>query len=68
MKRALRLTMAAGALVALLVGASPALAAADGAAYGACIAEHAMAEGGFRGDHNPGMHLGFAGWTDCPHA
>ncbi len=37
--------------------------------YGACVAHHATTDGGFTGDHNPGMHRGFAGWTgNCTHA
>ena len=67
MTRTLRLALAAGALLALLIGASP-VAAGDGAAYGACVAHHATMMGGFSGDHNPGMHRGFSGWTpDCGH-
>ena len=61
----LRLAVATGALLALLVGASPAVAA-SGADFGACIAHHATAEGGFTADHNPDMHRGFAGWPGCP--
>lgn len=68
MKRRFRLVLAAGALLALLVGASPVAAAGGGAAYGACVARHATTEGGFSSDHNPGMHRGFAGWTGCPGA
>ena len=64
MTRRLRLALAAGALLVLLVGASP--VAAAGAAYGACVAHHATTEGGFSRDHNPGMHRGFAGWAGCP--
>jgi hypothetical protein len=68
MTRRFRLVLAAGALLALLVGASPVAAAGDGAAYGACVAHHATTEGGFSRDHNPGMHRGFAGWPGCPDA
>ncbi len=65
MTRTLRLVLATVALLGLLVGASPVAAAEDGAAYGACVAHHATTEGGFTGDHNPGMHRGFAGWVGC---
>lgn len=65
MTRMLRLAVAAGALLALLLGASPA-AATSGADFGACVAHHATTEGGFTADHNPGMHRGFAGWPGCP--
>ncbi len=69
MTRTLRLALAAGALLALLIGASPVAAAGDGAAYGACVAHHATTMGGFSGDHSPGMHRGFSGWTgSCAHA
>lgn len=60
MTRMLRLTLAAAALLALLAGAGP-VAAADGTAFGDCVALHATTEGGFAGDHNPGMHQGLAG-------
>ena len=65
MRRRFRLVLAAGALLMFLVGASPVAAAGDRAAYGACVAHHATAEGGFSRDHNPGMHRGFAGWPGC---
>ncbi len=65
MTRTLRLVLATVALLGLLVGASPVAAAEDGAAYGACVAHHATTEGGFTGDHNPGMHRGFSGWVGC---
>ena len=66
MTRMLRLTLAAIALVGLLIGASPVAAAASaGADFGACVAHHATSEGGFSGGHNPGMHQGFAGWPGC---
>ena len=69
MTRRIRLALAAGALLAMLVAASPVAAAGSGAAYGACVAHHARAEGGFSGEHNPGMHRGFAGWPgSCIHA
>lgn len=67
MTRRFRLALAAGALLALLVGASPAAAAGDRAAYGECVVHHATTEG-FGRDVNPGTHRGFAGWTDCEHA
>jgi hypothetical protein len=65
MTRMLRLAAAAGALLALLLGAAP-VAAGGGADYGACVAHHATLEGGFTGDHSPGMHQGIAGWPGCP--
>lgn len=69
MIRRFRMALAAGALFAMLVAASPVAAAGSGAAYGACVAQHARAEGGFSGEHNPGMHRGFAGWGgSCEHA
>jgi hypothetical protein len=62
MTRTLRLALATVALLGLLVGASPVAAAVGGGAdFGACVAHHATTEGGFSGDHNPGMHRGFAG-------
>ena len=62
MTRTLRLALAMVVLLGLLVGASPVAAAAGGEAdFGACVAHHARAEGGFSSDHNPGMHRGFAG-------
>ena len=68
MTRRFRLALAAGALLALLIGASPVAAAGSGADYGACVAHHATSEGGFNGIHNPGMHRGFADWPGCPDA
>ena len=65
MTRMLGLAVATGALLALLVGASP-VAAASGADFGGCAAHHATTERGFTADHNPGMHQGFAGWPGCP--
>jgi hypothetical protein len=60
MKRAL--TGLALTAVLVLALAAPAFAA-TGAEYGAHHAEHAVNEGGFVGDHNPGvMHKGFSGW------
>ena len=68
MTRTLRLALAVGALLALLIGASPVAAAGDGAAFGACVAHHTTTVGGFSGDLNPGvMHQGFSGWTGCAH-
>ena len=66
MTRKLRLALAAGALLALLVGVSPVVAAGSGADFGACVAHRATTEGGFSGEHNPGTHRGFAGWPGCP--
>ena len=67
MSRVLWRALAGGALPGLLVGAnSVAAAASDGADYGACVAHHATTERGFSGDHNPGMHRGFADWPGCP--
>ena len=70
MRRRFRMALAAGALFAMLVAASPVAAAGNGAAYGGCVADHARSEDGFSGGHNPGgMHRGFAGWTgSCIHA
>ena len=68
MTRRLRLAFAAGALLALLVAASPVAAAGSGAEFGACVAHHATTMGGFSGEHNPGMHRGFSGWPGCPAA
>ena len=69
MTRILQRALAAAILLTLLVGAGPTSAAAsDGASYGACVAHHATTERGFTGDHNPGMHRGFAGWPGCPDA
>jgi Skp family chaperone for outer membrane proteins len=65
MKRTLILAFAIGALLAMLMSASPA-AAASGADFGTCVADHAQTEGGFSAAHNPGMHQGFAGWPCCP--
>lgn len=65
MTRMLKLAVATGALLALLVGASP-VTAASGADFGTCVAHHATTEGGFTADHNPGMHQGFAGGPGCP--
>jgi hypothetical protein len=66
MTRTLKLMAAAVVLLALLSGATPVAAASDGAAYAACVARHATTEGGFTAQHNPGMHLGYAGWPGCP--
>ena len=66
MTRTLRLALVAGTLMALLVGASPVTAAGSGADFGACVAHHATTEGGFSGEHHPGMHRGFTGWPGCP--
>lgn len=66
MSRVLRRALAGAALLGLLVGAIPvAAAASEGADYGACVAHHASTEGGVSGDHNPGMHRGFAAWPGC---
>lgn len=65
MTRMLRLAVAAGALLALLGAAGP-VAAASGADFAECVAQHLATEGGFTADHNPGMHQGFAGWPGCP--
>ncbi len=40
--------LAAGALLALLVGASPVVAAGSGADFGACVAHHATDRGRFQ--------------------
>ena len=65
MTRVIRLAVVTAALLALLLGAGPAVAA-TGADYGACVAHHATTERGFTADHNPGMHQGYAGWPGCP--
>ncbi len=65
MTRKLRLIITAGALLAMLVAASPVAAAGGGAEFGACVAHHATTEGGFSQLHNPGMHQGFAAWPGC---
>ena len=69
MRRRFRMALAAGALFAMLVAASPVAAAGNGAAYGGCVADHARSEDGFSGGHNPGaMHRGFAGSHEiCSH-
>ena len=64
----LRLALAASALLAMPVAASPVAAAGGGSAYGACVAHHATSQGGFSREHNPGTHRGFAGWPGCPDA
>ncbi len=61
----LRLALVTGALLALLVGASP-VTAGSGADFGVCVAHHATTMGGFSAAHNPGMHRGFADWPGCP--
>lgn len=62
MARSLRIIIAASALLASLLVASP-VAAGTGAEYGAMVSMHAREEGGFSGSHNPGvMHRGFSGW------
>jgi len=54
------------ALLTLPVASPPIAGASSGASYGACVAHHATTERGFTGDHNPGMHRGFADWPGCP--
>ena len=52
------------ALVLALAYASPALAA-SGAEFGAHHADHAIEQGGFTAEMNPGVkHTGFAGWAE----
>lgn len=56
------------ALALVLAMAVPAFAVngsgGAGMEYGLHHAEHAIAEGGFTGTHNPGvLHKGFSGWT-----
>ena len=65
MTRMLKVAMAATALLVLLAGAAPG-AASGRPAFAECVVHHATAEGGFTGDHNPGMHQGLAGWPGCP--
>lgn len=60
MTRVFRIIIAASALLASLLVASP-VAAATGAEYGAHVSGCALA-GMFSGSHNPGMHQGFSGW------
>lgn len=67
MTRMLKVAMAATALLVLLIGATP-VAASDGRAFAECVVHHSTAEGGFTGDHNPGMNQGLAGWSGCPDA
>jgi len=67
MRRVMRLMLAVVAFLVLLAGATP-LAASSGSDFAACIVQHAAGEVGFSGDHNPGMHQGFAGWSSCPGA
>ncbi|WP_454852331.1 hypothetical protein [Promicromonospora soli] len=63
-------TLAAAAVAAAALGlATPAVALADagtGAEFGQHVRECAQTMG-FTGQHNPGMHHGYAGWdaTDC---
>lgn len=68
MTRRIRLALAAGTLLAMLVAASPVAAVGGGATYGTCVTHHATSQGGFSREHNPGMHRGFAGWGGCPDA
>jgi len=68
MFRRLRFALAAGSLLILLVGAGPVAAVGGEADFGACVSHHATTEGGFSGDHNPGMHRGIAGWPGCHEA
>ena len=64
MTRMLRIIIAASAVLASLLVASP-VAAGTGAEYGAMVSAHAR-DGGFSGEHNPGvMHRGFSGWPGC---
>ena len=62
---------AAVAIAAALVIAAPTAALANepsGAEYGQHV-RHCAQTMGFTGEHNPGMHRGFAGWDGmtCEH-
>ena len=62
---------AAVAVAAMLVVAAPTAALADGPTgtqYGQHVRDCAQTVG-FTGEHNPGMHRGFAGWDGmtCEH-
>lgn len=56
------------AVVFALALAVPAFAVSGaggaGAGFGMHHATHAQLYGGFTGEDNPGMHRGFAGWTE----
>lgn len=61
MKRSL-IVLALAAVIALPAAASPAFAA-TGREYGTHHSTHAIEEGGFTAEHNPGVkHQGYAGW------
>lgn len=60
MTRVFRIIIAASAVLASLLLASP-VAAGTGAEYSLHVSECARA-GHFSGDHNPGLHQGFSGW------
>jgi Spy/CpxP family protein refolding chaperone len=57
-----------GAAFVLASPAAAQAAAATGADYGQHVRVCTQVMG-FSGDHNPGMHQGYAGWdaTDCSH-
>ena len=68
-----RRLIAVTGVTAALVAALPVAAWAqpDGPESGRTFGQHVAAcarDAGFDGDHNPGMHRGFAGWPghDCP--
>ena len=64
MNRMFKVALGIVATLALLLGAGP-VGASSGADFGACVAAHGATDGGFTGEHNPGMHQGFAGWSEC---
>jgi hypothetical protein len=65
MKRWIAVAALAGA-VGLVPGTALAASSSDttGREYGQHVASCAHEMGGFDGAHNPGMHHGFAGWTE----
>lgn len=67
MIRTLAGALLGAALLTLPVVSPPIVGADSGASYGACVAHHATVQRGFTGDHNPGMHPGYAGWEVCSH-
>jgi Spy/CpxP family protein refolding chaperone len=64
MKPIRRITLAAAVVGATIVLVTPATAQADNAT-GADFGQHVLICAqtmGFTGEHNPGMHQGYAGW------
>ena len=63
MTKVLAAAGAAAALLALPVAASAQSGQdATGRGFGQHVSQCAHLMGGFSGDHNPGMHHGYAGW------